>query len=428
MVKIARLPSAWVACFAVVTLLACGCGSQRGAPADATGSLAMSLAAVANGAMYRLSNVQIFVSGPSSRFLTEGDPSEKVIAVSLQTGNYNVFLETWVLQRADAQGNFQPVMATLESNSSQSVSIFNGTTTTLTYRFKTDGVIVIIGSGQLDVTAAVDMVPPVCTPLGADCPSGSWCPPAGLTGAALACVTAGTASVGQPCAGPADCVANASCFDSGSGPVCTALCAGANFNAPCASGGVCQAAPARSDYGLCVPVADASVADGSASDANASDGSANDGPAGETTQDILSARGSACLACVTENGCLDPAQLGGTCEGVAGIASSGCNPVFGVTSGSITEAQVCRGTLNAIFASGCGQVGQLTPCLCGTTTIPTCESGSASPTGPIFPEYVCDFGTTDVLTILLELALPTFGAGMADSIVECAQQNGCGCF
>jgi hypothetical protein len=121
------------------------------------------------------------------------------------------------------------------------------------YQFQTDGSIVTVGQGQLRVAIAVGETTPVCTPLGRDCADRAWCPPAGLTGAALGCRSAGRALFGSACAGPSDCVANSACIDSGAGPVCTALCLSNDFDTPCASGGTCQRATA--DYGVCTAAA-----------------------------------------------------------------------------------------------------------------------------------------------------------------------------
>jgi hypothetical protein len=134
-----------------------------------------------------------------------------------------------------------------------SFTVFNGATTTIGYRFSTDGVVVTVGSGELRVNIAVDEVPAVCTPFAAEdgCAAGSWCPPTGLTGSPRACVPAGTTELGVPCLGTTDCVANSACVDGGAGPVCTALCPIDQGGSPCATGGTCQ--PVAADYGLCAP-------------------------------------------------------------------------------------------------------------------------------------------------------------------------------
>jgi hypothetical protein len=72
-----------------------------------------------------------------------------------------------------------------------SFEILNGSTTTVSFQFETDGEIITMGSGGLAVAAKIDELAPICVPLGSDCGEGRWCPPAELTGAQLACRYAG---------------------------------------------------------------------------------------------------------------------------------------------------------------------------------------------------------------------------------------------
>jgi hypothetical protein len=214
------------------------------------GTVSMPLVTTVDEHTYRLSNAYIEIYGPTYAYLyPDDDPSQTVLSTTLQTGNYSAYLYNWTLERADDSGNFGPVSATLV-NYYNSFSIYNGTTTTLVFEFETDGLIVTVGSGDLNVNVAVTEIQPVCVPLGSDCGSGAWCPPTGLTGFSVACVAAGAVEVGQPCSGPADCVANASCFDAGAGPVCVELCAKTGVGEDCASGGTCLECEA--DYGLCL--------------------------------------------------------------------------------------------------------------------------------------------------------------------------------
>jgi hypothetical protein len=227
-----------------------GCGAD---PSPESGRFSLPLVSETNAHIYRLSNASIFISGPQFlQLFSSDDPSETTLSATLQTGNYVAILFFgWTLERDDGTGNFLPVPAALVSNQAVPVSIFNGTTSTITYQFRTDGVIVTIGSGELRVNVAVEEVPPVCTPFAGDCPSGTWCPPTGLTGAPRACISEGTIGVGLPCRSPADCVANSACFDFGAGPVCAALCPSSDFDLACDSGGTC--APAGAEYGVCSP-------------------------------------------------------------------------------------------------------------------------------------------------------------------------------
>ena len=208
----------------------------------------------ANGHAYRLRDPYISIFGPSIISLQgSNDPNETSLSATLPLGNYTAYLSTWSLERSDSTGAFAPVAATLVSNPGVAFAVLNGTTTTISYEFATDGVIVTVGSGQVRVTVAVDEIGAVCTPFGDECPADTWCPPTELTGAARACVTEGSIATGERCAAPSDCVANTSCIDLGNGPVCTELCPGSSFGEVCRSGGTCQ--PAGAEYGVCKPVA-----------------------------------------------------------------------------------------------------------------------------------------------------------------------------
>jgi hypothetical protein len=72
--------------------------------------------------------------------------------------------------------------------------------------------------------------------------------------------------------------------------------------------------------------------------------------------------------------------------------------------------------------------GQQTPCLCGTTAPTPCLAGTATPTGPIYDDYACDFGSMSGATInaiTSDFTVQSFGAGMANSILQCASAFGC---
>jgi hypothetical protein len=234
--------------------LLAGCGSSTPEAQETTaGTFSLPLTSVANGHTYRLRNATIAIYGDASAYLqSSDDPAETQLSTQLPTGQYSAYLYYyWTLERQKADGSFEPVQATLESPSSVSFSILNGTTTTVAFRFQTDGVWVTVGSGSLDVVVAVDETAPSCEPFSSDCGPGAWCPSSGLTGAARACVAEGSIALGEACAGPFDCVANATCISFGAGPVCTALCPSAEAGAPCSSGGTCQLA--GDDYGVCTP-------------------------------------------------------------------------------------------------------------------------------------------------------------------------------
>ena len=215
-----------------------------------SGTLSLALTTTVGGHSYRFSRFQVLIS-PQYLWLQSNGGPESILTIPLPTGQHQAYLYDWALERDDGAGNYLPVNATLVSSSSLSFEILNGASTTVSFQFETDGQIVTMGSGSLSVAGRVNERAPVCTVLGDDCGEGAWCPPAGLTGAPLACRAAGTLAIGATCAGPGDCVANSTCIDTGSGPLCAALCAPLDFGSACPSGGQCVGVGI--DYGVCGP-------------------------------------------------------------------------------------------------------------------------------------------------------------------------------
>jgi hypothetical protein len=215
----------------------------------ASGTMSLPLLATAGAHTFRLEG-EMYVSGPTFAWLNLSGDYE-VISTPLPPGEYNSQLYSWRLTRDDGLGNFAPVDATLVSSASHAFSIFNQTTSHISFQFETDGQLVSVGSGSLAVGIHVNETPAVCTPLGSVCPVGSWCPPSELTGAPLRCISEGAVGVGGLCSSPSDCVGQTSCYDFGEGALCTALCSSAEFEQPCAGGGTCT--PQGADYGVCSP-------------------------------------------------------------------------------------------------------------------------------------------------------------------------------
>jgi hypothetical protein len=236
--------------FAAVPLVATGCASDHHGSegASQTGTLSVPLVTTTNGHTYRLSGY-IYYYGTQYGSIYMGDETE--LTVNLPTGDYTAYLSYYTLERLDDSGNYQPVSGTLVSSYYQQFSIYNRTTTTISFQFETDGTIVTVGAGNLDVNIGVTEVAPVCTVFGSDCPDGTWCPPAELTGLPLACVASGSMPAGYPCNSPSDCAANTSCFDFGTGSVCAALCDATAFETACPGGGTCT--EDAKTYGVCVP-------------------------------------------------------------------------------------------------------------------------------------------------------------------------------
>lgn len=262
----------------IAPLLITGCSGDQGSGEEVshTGSLSMPLVTTANGHTYRLTaGIEIFSFGPPFFNTILESRDETVLTTKLPAGNYQADLFNFTLERLDDSGTYVPVTATLLTSPFQPFTIYNQTDTTISFQFQTDGAIVTVGAGKLNVDIGVTETQPVCTILGSDCPDKLWCAPPELTGQPLACVLAGSASLGQPCLSPTDCTANASCYNFGSGAVCTGLCGPTEFGAPCAGGGTCTRA--GSAYGVCVPGGGTLPGGGSggeAGDAGASSGGA----------------------------------------------------------------------------------------------------------------------------------------------------------
>jgi hypothetical protein len=232
-------------------VLAAACGGAPASDVDqrASGTLSLPLLATAGERTFHLQG-SMYVSGPVFTYLDLSSDAE-VVSTVLPAGDYSTYLYSWALTRDDGLGNFAPVNATLVSSSNPAFSIFNQTTSTISFQFETDGQVVTDGPGSLHVAIDVNETAGVCTPFGSDCPASTWCAPPELTGAPLSCINEGPVALGEGCSSPSDCVGNASCFDFGAGALCTALCSSAAFGQACADGGTCTAQGV--DYGVCSP-------------------------------------------------------------------------------------------------------------------------------------------------------------------------------
>jgi hypothetical protein len=240
----------WLLCCPVCFVPACG-GSDDGSESNPElGALSLPLVTNVNGHSYRLSGSLSVLGNYYAWFELAGD--SEVLSVPLNTGSYVARLDYWQLSRDDGTGNFVNVPSSLVSGDHAQFRIYAGTSSTIAFTFETDGVLVRVGSGNLDVRVNVEEIAPLCEPFAAGCGEGAWCPSAELTGAPRACVAAGVLALGTACSGPLDCVADSSCFDFGSGAACTALCPATLFGQPCSEATECI--PAGSDYGICTPV------------------------------------------------------------------------------------------------------------------------------------------------------------------------------
>ncbi|WP_437779196.1 hypothetical protein [Sorangium sp. So ce1097] len=232
-------------------------GTEHADDAESTGRASLSLVSETNGRVYRLSNALFAIEGPIFTYLSSSDrPDETVLSAALPTGDYQGFLEPgWVLERYEGD-TFVPVQAALISPNPAGFTIFDGATTELVYRFQTDGTIITIGNGQLDISIEVTEVGGACTPLGAGCTEPAWCVPGELLGGAPSCYPGGDIPVGGACAldGSTLCAPSSLCGDlegtGGDFGTCIELCPSELLGAPCASGGVC-ADIGYVEFGIC---------------------------------------------------------------------------------------------------------------------------------------------------------------------------------
>ncbi len=247
----------WAGCVALSLLSGVACSESAAddevgnATHEAeTGSLTLALSADVGDHTYQFSRFEVLIY-PEYLWLSSYGGPERALTAQLSTGRHQAYLYDWALERDDGSGTFAHVDANLTSSPWVDFEILNGSTTSVAYQFETDGEIVRMGSGSLNVEGEVTERAPVCTVLGTDCGMGAWCPPTGLTGAPLACRSEGAAALGAACSAPADCVANSTCLDAGAGAICTALCGPESFDQDCESGGHCT--PVANDYGVCLP-------------------------------------------------------------------------------------------------------------------------------------------------------------------------------
>jgi hypothetical protein len=145
---------AWLAaCIAV----ACS-GGGSGASDDSTGTLSMQLSTEVNGVIYRLSGARFDVIGPvDASFDSDDDPDLTAISATLARGDYSILLrDGWrLLRQSSPDAVFEPVEALLVSENPRLFTIEEGETTRVAYVFETNGVVIDLGNGFLEVAIEV---------------------------------------------------------------------------------------------------------------------------------------------------------------------------------------------------------------------------------------------------------------------------------
>jgi hypothetical protein len=214
--------------FPLFSSAACNSGGDDTQEPVEAGTLRMSLTGQTNGTTYRLRNAIFEIAGPSSTLLdSETDPNAATLVATLATGGYTIFLRNaWALERQTTSG-FEPVQATLLSSNPRAFEIIASSTTSVSFRFATDGSIVDIGTGDLEVSIEVvdqgDGGTAGCSLLSqTGCAAGEGCYPVAV--GESVCAPAGTVPAGGTCAFLNDCAAGTSCFQLDTQAQCLTLC------------------------------------------------------------------------------------------------------------------------------------------------------------------------------------------------------------
>jgi hypothetical protein len=140
----------------------CRSSSDPAEGAGGVGTLRMDLTTQTSGTTYRLQNATFSITGTTSMTLSETDPDEPVLSATLPVGSYEILLQDgWSLARLDGT-TWDVVQATLVSPNPTSFTIVAGGTTSVVFQFETNGTIVSVGTGTLDVTIDVQELPGVC--------------------------------------------------------------------------------------------------------------------------------------------------------------------------------------------------------------------------------------------------------------------------
>jgi sugar lactone lactonase YvrE len=155
--------SKWLTALSLSILSACvtllpACGQRDPAVTNQhdTGTLTLGLATTSQGRNYRLRQASFDVSGPTHAVLDgEQDPDAPALTTELDPGSYQVALNgSWFLERLDASGPVR-LTASLISDNPLPVEVGSGATSSVVFRFGTDGTTVALGAGRLSIATEV---------------------------------------------------------------------------------------------------------------------------------------------------------------------------------------------------------------------------------------------------------------------------------
>lgn len=145
-------------CLLVVGLLViAGCGEAD--PPTSLGGLRTELTGVSvRGLTYRLRQATFTITGPQDLSVSsENYLDQNAITLDLESGAYAVTLnDGWFLERAEPDGSYTGVMATLLSDATQNVTVMEPATTLVTFTFRAGEDTVAICDDCLSIQIAVD--------------------------------------------------------------------------------------------------------------------------------------------------------------------------------------------------------------------------------------------------------------------------------
>jgi hypothetical protein len=140
------------------------CSSDQASDARNVGSVSIPLSTNVGTSSYRLDAV-FTITGEQSVITLKTQGDEPVLSTTLPTGAYDISLDSFTLSKADDTGAFHAVSATVVANSLH-FTVTAHATTTVTFQFLTDGVIVAPGTGNVDINFGVTETG--CNPISVD--------------------------------------------------------------------------------------------------------------------------------------------------------------------------------------------------------------------------------------------------------------------